>query len=241
MAETAAPLVALLGGMLESNRFAPPATEKDLESGCRLRGDAILADARGDGQLLPAEARAFIRTMDATGPWRPVPIAITALYPAGPMATGLFADLVAEIEAGLDAAGPVDAAYVVLHGAMVAENDDDPDGTLLALVRRHVPRPARLIVTLDLHGARDFVPDTAGVKVPVTTPDATATELARALDELANQPAHRRQLAAAGFRYARSFDWAAKARRITALYEQIAQPASPPPPDGAPAVSSSTA
>ena len=97
------------------------------------------------------------------------------------------------------------------------------------------------VVTLDLHGARDFVPDTAGVKVPVTTPDATATELARALDELANQPAHRRQLAAAGFRYARSFDWAAKARRITALYEQIAQPASPPPPDGAPAVSSSTA
>ena len=151
MAETTAPRVALLGVMLESNRFAPPATERDLECGCRLQGDVILADARDDGQRLPAEARAFIRTMDATGAWRPVPIAITALYPAGPMAAGLFADLAAEIEAGLEAAGPVDAAYVVLHGAMVAEGDDDPDGTLLALVRRHVPRPAHVVATLDLH------------------------------------------------------------------------------------------
>ncbi len=151
MAETAAPLVALLGVMLESNRFAPPATERDLESGCRLQGDAILADARGDGQRLPAEARAFIRTMDATGAWQPVPIAITALYPAGPMAAGLLADRVAEIEAGLVAAGPVDAAYVVLHGAMVALGDDDPDGTLLALIRQLVPRPAPVVATLDLH------------------------------------------------------------------------------------------
>ena len=147
----AGPRVALLGVMLESNRFAPPATEADLESGCRLAGGDILADARGDGQRLPAEARAFIRTMDATGDWQPVPIAITALYPAGPMAAGLFADLVGEIEAGLAAAGPLDAAYVVLHGAMVAEGDDDPDGTLLALVRRLVPRPAPVVATLDLH------------------------------------------------------------------------------------------
>ena len=150
-AETTVPRVAVLGVMLESNRFAPPATERDLESGCRLRGEAILADARGDGQRLPAEARAFIRAMDATGDWQPVPIAITALYPAGPMAAGLFADLVAEIAAGLDAAGPLDGAYVVLHGAMVAEGDDDPDGTLLALVRRRLPRPAPVVATLDLH------------------------------------------------------------------------------------------
>ena len=147
----AGPRVALLGVMLESNRFAPPATEADLESGCRLAGDHILADARGDGQRLPAEARAFIRAMDATGDWEPVPVAITALYPAGPMATGLFGDLLREIEAGLEAAGPLAAAYVVLHGAMVAAGDDDPDGTILALVRRLLPRPAYVVATLDLH------------------------------------------------------------------------------------------
>ena len=147
----AGPRVALLGVMLESNRFAPLATEADLESGCRLAGSDILADARGHGQRLPAEARAFIRTMDATGAWDPVPIAITALYPAGPMAAGLFADLVAEIAAGLDAAGPLDAAYVVLHGAMVALGDDDPDGTLMALIRQRLPRPAPVVATLDLH------------------------------------------------------------------------------------------
>jgi microcystin degradation protein MlrC len=132
------PRVAILGVMLESNRFAPVATLADLESGCRLSGEAILADARGSGQRLPPEARAFIRTMDATGPWQPVPVTVAALYHAGPMAAALFVDLAAEIRAGLEAAGPVDAAYVALHGAMVAEGDDDPDGTLLALVRQIV-------------------------------------------------------------------------------------------------------
>ena len=67
------PRVALLGIVLESNRFAPRATAADLESGCRLTGSDILADARGQGQRLPPEARAFIRTMDATGAWEPVP------------------------------------------------------------------------------------------------------------------------------------------------------------------------
>jgi microcystin degradation protein MlrC len=108
--------------------------------------------------------------MNATGAWQPVPIAITALYPAGPMAAGLFADLVAEITAGFETAGPVDAAYVVLHGAMVAESDDDPDGTLLALVRRFVPRPARLVVTLDLHAnVSDAMVDAADLVVGYRT------------------------------------------------------------------------
>jgi microcystin degradation protein MlrC len=147
----AGPRVAVLGVMLESNRFAPPATMADVESGCRLAAAAILDDARGQGQRLPAEARAFIRTMDATGPWQPVPVVVGALFPAGPMAADLMADLAAEMRAGLEAAGPLDAAYVVLHGAMLAEGDDDPDGTLLRLVRSLLPRPARLVVTLDLH------------------------------------------------------------------------------------------
>ncbi len=146
------PRVALLGIVLESNRFAPRATAADLESGCRLTSLDILADARGQGQRLPPEARAFIRAMDATGPWEPVPVTVAALYPAGPMAAELMADLMAEIQAGLEAAGPLDAAYLVLHGAMVAEGDDDPDGTLMQFVRRLVPSPARLVATLDLHG-----------------------------------------------------------------------------------------
>jgi microcystin degradation protein MlrC len=150
-ARMAGPRVAVLGVMLESNRFAPPATAADVESGCRLAAAAILDDARGQGQRLPAEARAFIRTMDATGPWQPVPVVVAALFPAGPMAAELFADLSAEMRVGLEAAGPLDAAYVVLHGAMLAEGDDDPDGTLLRLVRSLLPRPARLVVTLDLH------------------------------------------------------------------------------------------
>ena len=48
--------------------------------------------------------------MDATGPWPPVPVVVAALYPAGPMAAELFADLAAEMRVGLEAAGPLDAA-----------------------------------------------------------------------------------------------------------------------------------
>lgn len=79
------------------------------------------------------------------------------------------------------------------------------------------------IVTLDLHGARDFVPDEAGIRVPVTTPAATADALAHALTTLATHPERRHAMRTAALRHASSFDWAKRARRITTLYEQVLQ------------------
>lgn len=58
--------VAILGVALEFNRWSRPAGEEDFKSACWLEGDATPA--------MPMEAAAFVRAMDATGPWQPVPI-----------------------------------------------------------------------------------------------------------------------------------------------------------------------
>ena len=49
-------------------------------------------------------------------------------------------------------AGPVDAAFFSLHGAMQAENEDDPEGRLLSEARRILGEKIPFVVSLDLHG-----------------------------------------------------------------------------------------
>ena len=45
-----------------------------------------------------------------------------------------------------------DAAYFSLHGAMQAENEDDPEGFLLREARRVLGEKIPIVVSLDLHG-----------------------------------------------------------------------------------------
>ncbi|MSR81380.1 MAG: M81 family peptidase [Candidatus Latescibacteria bacterium] len=63
-----------------------------------------------------------------------------------------FARLCGEFLDGLAAAGPVDAAYFSLHGAMQAEGEDDPEGFLLQEARRILGARIPFVVSLDLHG-----------------------------------------------------------------------------------------
>jgi glycosyltransferase involved in cell wall biosynthesis len=84
------------------------------------------------------------------------------------------------------------------------------------------------IVTLDLHGARAFVPDAASIKVAAKTPEATAKGLARALDTLARHPDRWQEMQQAGRDLTRQMTWARKAERITALYETLVVPAHSP-------------
>ena len=48
--------------------------------------------------------------------------------------------------------GAIDAAYFSLHGAMQAENEDDPEGYLLREARRVLGESVPFVVSLDLHG-----------------------------------------------------------------------------------------
>lgn len=49
-------------------------------------------------------------------------------------------------------AGPVDAALFVLHGAMAAAQEDDPEGYLLAESRKILGEQIPIVGTFDLHG-----------------------------------------------------------------------------------------
>jgi microcystin degradation protein MlrC len=148
----AGPRVAIIGVWLESNRAAPVATEQDFRDYYWHEGEAILAAARDPNPFIIGEAAAFVKAMDATGPWQPVPILIAGCHPHGPVAAPLMDDLKRRIGDGLRAAGPLDAVYIANHGAMVAVNDDDPDGAIIALARDIAGPKARIVVTLDLHG-----------------------------------------------------------------------------------------
>ena len=48
--------------------------------------------------------------------------------------------------------GPLDGVFLSLHGAAIATVDADPDGVLLAAVRRIVGERVPIAATLDLHG-----------------------------------------------------------------------------------------
>ncbi len=52
---------------------------------------------------------------------------------------------------GIKAAGPLDAVYLDLHGAMVTEHLDDGEGEILARVRQVIGNDLPLVVSLDLH------------------------------------------------------------------------------------------
>lgn len=145
------PRVAILGVILESNRIAPVAGEDDFRSFYWLEGEDIVADARAELPTIAMEAAAFVRAMDATGDWEPVPILLAACHPHGPVDGALMDRFLARMREKLQAAGPVDAVYVANHGGMIATDRDDTDGEIIALARDFAGPDARVVVTLDLH------------------------------------------------------------------------------------------
>jgi microcystin degradation protein MlrC len=142
------PRVAIVGLALESNRWSRPAGDADFTS---LEGDTLLQEARAATPAMPMEAAAFVKAMDAAGPWQPVPILIAASYPAGPIEQATFERFLATMLAGLEGALPLDAVYICNHGGMTATHMHDPDGEMVTRVRRAVGPKARLVMTLDLH------------------------------------------------------------------------------------------
>src|SRR5690242_17542878 len=63
-----------------------------------------------------------------------------------------FRRLAGEFLEAVRAAGPVDAAYFALHGAMAADGEDDPEGHLLEEARKILGGRAPVVASFDLHG-----------------------------------------------------------------------------------------
>jgi microcystin degradation protein MlrC len=145
------PRIALLGFSIECNRFAPPAAEADFTARAYAAGDQLLAEARTAHPRISQELPAFVAAMDRVGSWTPVPLRLAQAQPNGPVVHEFFERLMGEWRRGLTAAKPLDGVYVCSHGAGLTTEDDDPDGTLLALVRDIVGPDVPIVATFDLH------------------------------------------------------------------------------------------
>ena len=79
------------------------------------------------------------------------------------------------------------------------------------------------VITLDLHGARDVVPEDAGIKVPVTTPAEVVCGLATAIDRFASMSMEQKNaMSRAGLEFARTSTWPARAAAAELLYRELA-------------------
>jgi microcystin degradation protein MlrC len=145
------PRVALLGFSIECNRFAPIAFETDFRARTLLGGDSMLANARSPAPMMLGEMPGFVADMDAAGSWRPMPSLLAMAEPNGPVSQEFFDRMMVQWETDLRAAGELDGIYCVLHGAGLTVNDHDPEGTLLAMVRRVVGDRVPVVATYDLH------------------------------------------------------------------------------------------
>jgi microcystin degradation protein MlrC len=114
-----------------------------------VRGRDLLDYHRGSGE----ETGGALQVFDADTQVQVVPaFGASANTSGGILTADGFARLQDEFLGGLAAAGPVDAAFFSLHGAMQAENEDDPEGRLLSEARGILGEKIPFVVSLDLHG-----------------------------------------------------------------------------------------
>lgn len=143
--------IAVGGFQHETNTFAPrKATFEDFAAPDAwpglVRGADLLDAVRGIN--LPAAG--FIHAASAVHD-SIVPLTWCSANPSAHVTRDAFERIAAMLIEDLRAALPVDAVYLDLHGAMVAEHIDDADGEILRRVREVVGATVPVIATLDFH------------------------------------------------------------------------------------------
>lgn len=135
----------------ETNTFAPTkATYDDFVHGGGWPSMAHGADVLKVMRNVNIGLSGFIEAAEANG-WELVPTISAAAVPSAHVTKDAFERIMKEMVEGIAAAGPIDAVYLDLHGAMVTEHYDDGEGETLARVRKLIGRDVPLVVSLDLH------------------------------------------------------------------------------------------
>ena len=136
----------LIGAILhETNTFNHILTRLADFEGRYLCLDAATIRAQLSGTA--TEMGGFLQAADANG-WNAELAIAAACGPSGPIAAQDWKALSGKL---LDAAGPFDGVLLALHGAMVTENETDPEGALLAELRARLGPGVPIVVTLDMH------------------------------------------------------------------------------------------
>jgi microcystin degradation protein MlrC len=141
-----------VGGFLhETNTFAPTkATYDDFVHGGGWPSMALGADVLTVMRNINVALAGFVEAAEARG-WELVPTISAAASPSAHVTRDAYERIAKVMVEGIAAAGPVDAVYLDLHGAMVAEHLDDGEGEILARVRRVIGKDLPLVASLDLH------------------------------------------------------------------------------------------
>ncbi|MEM9762590.1 MAG: M81 family metallopeptidase, partial [Pseudomonadota bacterium] len=146
------PRIAVAGFQHETNTFAPmPARLRDFEIAdswpALLQGADVISGTRG----LNLPVAGFVQAAEDAGDIELAPLLWCAAEPAAHVTNEAFETITERLIALLAAAGPVDALYLDLHGAMVTEAHDDGEGALLSRLRAAVGPSLPIAVSLDLH------------------------------------------------------------------------------------------
>lgn len=143
--------IGIAGFLHETNTFAPGLTsydqfvQADAWPGL-ITGRHLLEETRG----MNLAVSGFIAAL-AHSPHEAVPLLWCSANPAGIVEQAAFDAVVSQIEHLLDAAAPLDALFLDLHGAMVTQAHDDAEGALLARLRARLGPDLPIVAALDFH------------------------------------------------------------------------------------------
>jgi microcystin degradation protein MlrC len=149
--------VALAFFFHETNTFAPSKADFDA-----FRAGAFGGLKRGADLIRNTKANlpycGFVNEARGYG-WDIVPLTGAGAVPSAHVTKEAFEAIAGMIIDDLKAALPVDAVYLDMHGAMVAEHLDDGEGELLRRVRAVVGPSMPVVISLDYHAnvSRDMV------------------------------------------------------------------------------------
>jgi microcystin degradation protein MlrC len=142
--------IALAGFVHETNTFSPfPSRLQDFgdwNGGPIPVGDEVFARTPPRVSL-----HGFARAAREAGHTL-VPLLHASAQPSGQLERGCYEGIVARLCDALRAAGPVDAVFLELHGAMAAEHVPDADAETVERVRAVVGAAVPVVATLDSHG-----------------------------------------------------------------------------------------
>ena len=143
--------IAIAGFLHETNTFVQRRTGMD----AFLTADAWPGLVKGSA-LFDAVAGAniaiagFIKEA-ATHNHELVPLLWTSANPSGPVTRDAYEKIWTMLARELEQAMPVDALFLDLHGAMVAEQIEDAEGELLARIRAIIGPDVPIVAALDFH------------------------------------------------------------------------------------------
>lgn len=139
--------IAVLGIYHETNTFVEATTMlSDFKKSRWMKGDVIVKEYENAYHELGGGIEVFKNNhVDI------LPVFYTETTPGGIITEEAYQELVEEMMNELEKVLPIDACFVVPHGAAVAINHPDMDGDWLAILRDKIGKDVPIVGTLDPH------------------------------------------------------------------------------------------